>query len=99
MSHIQVKQDLFTNSFIVGGNLVMLVTLYNINLYSENLCLIKSLSVQTINTCIREVHCCSRDASGGFLLSCEIEQEKLTTQTNVYEGENIPESCCWAFRA
>ena len=75
------------------------MTMHNINLYSENLCLIKSLSIQTMDLAITKVDCCSRDASTGFLISCNIRQDKNTELVNVYEGQNNPEYSSWIFRA
>ena len=77
----------------------MLMTMYNINIYSENLCLLKSLSIQTMDLSICKVDCCTRDTSTGFLISCNIKQDKHTELANVYEGQNTPEYSSWVFRA
>lgn len=77
----------------------MLITWFNINFYSENLSLIKSLSTHTIDSCIQNIDCCYKDTSEGFIISCNVEQEKVNQLANVYEGSNLPEDCSWVFKA
>ena len=77
----------------------MLITWFNINFYSENLSLIKSLSTHTIDSCIQNIDCCYKDTSEGFIISCNVDQEKVNQLANVYEGGNLPEDCSWVFKA
>ena len=53
------KEELFTNSFYVEDDLLMLMTWYNIIFVDRDLGLVKSIGIHTVDRCIRNVDCCN----------------------------------------
>ena len=97
VSHPDQVETEVKNSFLLEGNLVLIVTDEMIIFLNEKLQELNFIKPEEIDECISYVTCFTQDIASGFLFACQATPE-TSKYAYYYEGSNRENRSAWMLR-